>query len=132
MTRTAPSRLLRFGAFEVDLLAGELRKLGMKVKLQEKPFQVLALLLEHAGEVVTREELRQKLWPSEPCRQASNHGIRTRRVICPLLSQYVTLLERNGSSGAGWMLPLMSIARDRTVCSPRVGTSQFNLQNLHE
>jgi len=56
---------LRFGAFEVDLRAGELRKKGIKVKLQEKPFQILALLLEHAGEVVTREDLRQKLWPAD-------------------------------------------------------------------
>jgi TolB-like protein/DNA-binding winged helix-turn-helix (wHTH) protein/Tfp pilus assembly protein PilF len=56
------SRLVRFGAFEVDLRAGELRKSGIKIKLQEKPFQVLALLLERGGDVVTREELREKLW----------------------------------------------------------------------
>lgn len=56
---------MRFGIFEVDLGAGELRKSGMKLRLQGQPFQVLALLLEHAGEVVTREELQQKLWPGE-------------------------------------------------------------------
>src|SRR5438270_10939578 len=55
----------RFGVFEVDLSAGELRKSGVKLRLQEQPFQVLAFLLEHAGEVVTREELQQKLWPSD-------------------------------------------------------------------
>ena len=49
--------------FEVDLRAGELRKHGLKVRLQEQPFQVLAMLLEHPGEVVTREELQKKLWP---------------------------------------------------------------------
>ena len=65
MTGTSPSQTLRFGAFEVDLRRGELRKKGIKVRLQEKPFQILALLLEHAGEVVTREELRKKLWPSD-------------------------------------------------------------------
>ena len=65
MIGAAPSRTLRFGAFEVDLRTGELRKMGVKVKLQEKPFQILALLLEHAGEVVTREELRQRLWSSD-------------------------------------------------------------------
>jgi TolB-like protein/DNA-binding winged helix-turn-helix (wHTH) protein/Flp pilus assembly protein TadD len=53
---------LRFGVFEVDLRAGELRKHGLRVRLQEQPFQVLAMLLEHAGEVVTREELQKKLW----------------------------------------------------------------------
>jgi DNA-binding winged helix-turn-helix (wHTH) protein len=51
--------------FELDLSAGELRKNGAKLRLQGQPFQVLALLLERAGEVVTREELQQKLWPSD-------------------------------------------------------------------
>jgi DNA-binding winged helix-turn-helix (wHTH) protein/tetratricopeptide (TPR) repeat protein len=55
----------RFGVFEVDLRAAELRKRGIRIKLQEQPFQILSLLLEHSGEVVTREELRQKLWPAQ-------------------------------------------------------------------
>jgi DNA-binding winged helix-turn-helix (wHTH) protein len=59
------SRVARFGLFELDLSAGELRKSGVKLRLQGQPFQVLALLLERAGEVVTREELQQKLWPSD-------------------------------------------------------------------
>ena len=59
------SRVARFGVFELDLSAGELRKSGVKLRLQGQPFQVLALLLERAGEVVTREELQQKLWPSD-------------------------------------------------------------------
>ncbi|MHB8217132.1 MAG: winged helix-turn-helix domain-containing protein [Candidatus Sulfotelmatobacter sp.] len=58
-------RIARFGVFELDLAAGELRKSGAKLRLQEQPFQVLALLLERAGDVVTREELRQKLWPAD-------------------------------------------------------------------
>jgi DNA-binding winged helix-turn-helix (wHTH) protein len=58
-------RIARFGLFELDLAAGELRKNGAKLRLQEQPFQVLALLLERAGEVVTRDELRQKLWPAD-------------------------------------------------------------------
>ena len=58
-------RRLRFGVFELDLRAGELCKHGLRVRLQEQPFQVLAMLLEHAGEVVTREELRRKLWPAD-------------------------------------------------------------------
>lgn len=59
------SRIVRFGIFEVDLRAGELRRRGLKVKLQEQPLQVLTALLEHPGEVVTREELRGKLWPAD-------------------------------------------------------------------
>jgi cholera toxin transcriptional activator len=59
------SRVARFGIFELDLAAAELRKNGVKLRLQEQPFQVLALLLERAGDLVTREELRQKLWPAD-------------------------------------------------------------------
>jgi TolB-like protein/DNA-binding winged helix-turn-helix (wHTH) protein/Flp pilus assembly protein TadD len=55
----------RFGVFELDLRAGELRKRGLRIRLQEQPFQVLAMLLEHPGEVVTREELQRRLWPAD-------------------------------------------------------------------
>jgi Tol biopolymer transport system component/DNA-binding winged helix-turn-helix (wHTH) protein len=58
-------RVLRFGTFEVDVPAGELRKNGIKLKLQEQPLQVLCVLIEHSGEVVTREELRNRLWPAD-------------------------------------------------------------------
>jgi TolB-like protein/DNA-binding winged helix-turn-helix (wHTH) protein/tetratricopeptide (TPR) repeat protein len=56
---------VRFGVFEVDLESGELRKHGIKIKLQQKPFQILALLMERPSEVVTREDLQQRLWPSD-------------------------------------------------------------------
>src|SRR5436305_3069620 len=55
----------RFGVFELDLRAGELRRHGHKIKLQEQPFQVLSQLLEKPGEVITREELRNRLWPAD-------------------------------------------------------------------
>jgi TolB-like protein/DNA-binding winged helix-turn-helix (wHTH) protein/Flp pilus assembly protein TadD len=59
-----PTRHLRFGVFEVDLRTGELTKRGLRVRLQDQPFQVLATLLEKPGELVTREELRRRIWPS--------------------------------------------------------------------
>ena len=62
-TRT-PS-IARFGTFEVDLRAGELRKQGKRLKLQEQPFQVLVALLQRPGDVVTREELRSQIWPED-------------------------------------------------------------------
>ncbi len=58
-------KVVRFGVFDIDMQAGQLCKAGLRVKLQEQPFQVLAALLEHPGEVVTREELRQRLWPAD-------------------------------------------------------------------
>ncbi len=57
------ARRFRFGVFEADARSGELRKSGVRLRLQEQPFQVLLALLERPGEVVTRDDLRQKLWP---------------------------------------------------------------------
>src|SRR5215471_12791508 len=56
-------QLLKFGVFEVDLAAGEIRKAGMRLKVSPQPFQVLKVLLEHPHQVVTREELRERVWP---------------------------------------------------------------------
>jgi DNA-binding winged helix-turn-helix (wHTH) protein len=63
---TAPdSRRLQFGLFEIDCATGELRKGGIKIKLQDQPFQVVSALLDRPGQIVTREELRQKIWPAD-------------------------------------------------------------------
>jgi DNA-binding winged helix-turn-helix (wHTH) protein len=59
------SRVVRFGVFEVDLQEAELRKSGIRIKLHEQPFQILARLLERQGQTVSREELRHKLWPTD-------------------------------------------------------------------
>jgi DNA-binding winged helix-turn-helix (wHTH) protein len=61
-----PSRtLIRFGVFELDTEIGELLKQGSKVRLQEQPFQILRILLEHRGKVVTREDLQHRIWPAD-------------------------------------------------------------------
>jgi TolB-like protein len=60
----AGQRIVHFGGFEVDLRAGELRKQGARIRLQEQPLQILQILLENRGEVVTREELRRRIWPA--------------------------------------------------------------------
>lgn len=57
--------IVRFGTFEVDLRLGELRKNGMRLKLTGQPFQILVILLEHPGDLVTREQLKRRLWPSD-------------------------------------------------------------------
>ena len=56
-------RVVRFGLFELDLKTGELRKKGVRIRLQEQPFQVLAMLVQRPGDLVTRDELRARLWP---------------------------------------------------------------------
>ncbi len=59
------ARVARFGVFELDFRTGELRKQGLKIKLQDQPFEVLAMLLRRPREVITREELQKKLWPAD-------------------------------------------------------------------
>ncbi len=88
--------------FELDLAAGELRKNGRKLRLQEQPFQILSLLLERAGDVVTREELRQKLWPADTFVDF-DHGLNTavnklREVLGDSAStpRYIETLARRG------------------------------------
>jgi DNA-binding winged helix-turn-helix (wHTH) protein/Tol biopolymer transport system component len=59
------NRKIRFGAFEADLPSGEIRKSGSRIKLQDQPFKVLQILLEHPGDLVTREELQSRIWPED-------------------------------------------------------------------
>jgi len=71
-TGDLPSSTMRFGTFEIDLESRELRKQGVRIRLEEKPFRILAELLEHAGRVVTRKTLQQKLWPDTHVRYDQN------------------------------------------------------------
>jgi DNA-binding winged helix-turn-helix (wHTH) protein len=64
----------RFGLFEVDPESGELRKNGVKVSVQEQPFQILKALLERPGELITRDELRRRIWPEDTF-VAFDHGL---------------------------------------------------------
>ena len=72
-TRT---RLYRFGPFELDVRAGELRKHGIRLHLRDQAFQLLLLLLERPGEIVVRTEIRDRLWPNQTVVEF-DHGINT-------------------------------------------------------
>jgi DNA-binding winged helix-turn-helix (wHTH) protein len=76
MPEASPRKAVRFGAFEVDLVSGELRKNGTRIRLQEQPFRVLAMLLERPGEMVAREDLHSKLWPGDTFVDF-DHGLNT-------------------------------------------------------
>src|SRR5215469_7050377 len=71
-----PVSTVRFGPFELDLRGGELRKQGRRIRLQEQPFQVLRILLESPGQIVSREEIRERLWPDDTVVEF-DHGINT-------------------------------------------------------
>jgi Tol biopolymer transport system component/DNA-binding winged helix-turn-helix (wHTH) protein len=107
---------VRFGLFELDLEARELRKSGVRIKLQEQPFQILALLLERPGEIVTRDELQKKLWPGDTfvdfdlslnsavkkLRQALSDSSENPRFIETLYRRgYRFIAPVNGSAGSG-------------------------------
>jgi cholera toxin transcriptional activator len=116
-------RIARFGVFEVDLAAGELRRNGAKLRLQEQPFQVLALLLDRAGGVVTRDELRQKLWPADTFVDF-DHGLNTavnklRETLGDSASspRYIETLARRGYR---FIAPVQNVAG-----SSSVGTGAF-------
>jgi len=76
MADVPSSRIARFGAFEADFGTGELRKGGVRIRLSGQPFEVLALLLERPGEAVSREELQQRLWPTDTFVDF-DHGVNT-------------------------------------------------------
>src|SRR6202521_5837157 len=65
MEPLSPNSVVRFGTFEVSFQSGEVRKSGLRIRVQQQPLKLLEILLEHPGEVVTREELRSRVWPNE-------------------------------------------------------------------
>src|SRR6202007_469908 len=92
----------RFGAYHVDLRTGELRKHGQKVRLAGRPFQILAMLLEQPGELLTRKELQSKLWPADTFvdfEHGVNAAMQTRgRALCDSHKKprYIETLPRRG------------------------------------
>src|SRR5437016_12889455 len=97
----------KFDEFEADLKAAELRRSGTRLKLQLQPFQVLVALLERPGEVVAREELRQRLWPQDTFVDF-DHGLDTAmaksravREDSPARPRYVQPIDRRGARFLG-------------------------------
>jgi len=128
MTETRPARRYRFGVFEVDSSTGELRRKGVRVKLHSQPFQVLALLLERPGEMLTREEICRELWP-EGTFVDYEHGVnsavnRLREALGDRASnprfvetlarrgyRFVAPVERIGAEGDGEQIELAAFAK---------------------
>jgi cholera toxin transcriptional activator len=126
-------RIARFGVFELDLAAGELRKNGAKLRLQEQPFQVLASLLERAGNVVTRDELRQKLWPADTFVDF-DHSLNTavnklRETLGDSASspRYIETLARRGYR---FIAPVQNIAGASSPETSSVGTSDVGTSDV--
>src|SRR6185369_13122717 len=104
-------QILRFGIFEADLETGELRKNGEKVPLQTQPFQVCAILLKRSGELVTREELRQKVWPEDTFvdfDQAVNTAIKKIRIALEDEADHPRFVETLPRRGYRFICPVLT------------------------
>ena len=123
--------IVRFGLFELDIRARELRKRGVKVRLPDQPFQVLQLLLEHPGEVVTREELRQRLWPADTFVDfdlSLNSAVRKLREALGDSAEHSTFIETLPRRGYRFIGPVEEPAtgrREEGVPSPATGFSRL-------
>ena len=110
MPTTSPNGdIFKFGVFQLDLKAGELRKAGARVKLQDQPFRVLALLVERAGQLVTREDLRQRVWPGNvyvDFDQGLNNAIKKVREALGDSADSPTLIETVARHGYRFIAPV--------------------------
>jgi len=128
---TLPAISLRFGAYEFDLRSGELRKHGIRIKLQEQPSQILAILLEHRGEMVTREQLQHRLWPSDTFvdfDHSLNTAVMRLREVLSDSSENPRFIETLPRRGYRFLVPLeekpASVNEPTPVQSGEVGASQ--------
>src|SRR2546426_2205625 len=122
---TGPGRTLRFGTFELNLETGELRKQRRPVRLQEQPFQILAMLLERPGEMVTREQVREKLWRTDTFVDF-DHGLnnainRLREALGDSADtpRYIETLPRRGYRFVGAVEPIRPGAQGAGVAADR-------------
>jgi len=121
--------ILRFGTFEVDLRAGELRKQGVKIKVQEQPFQVLAALLQRPEEVVSREELRKQIWPEDTFVDFDNSlniAIKKLREALGDSAENPRFIETLPRRGYRFMVPVQSEAQKEPLMA--AGGRKFTLQ----
>ncbi len=128
-TPAALTRIVHFGVFEVDLKASELRKQGLRLKLSEQPFQILAMLLEKPGEIITRDELRNRLWQTDTFvdfdHGLNNAVMRLREVLGDSSEnpRYVETIPRRGYRFIGQIA-------DSSLVKPPQGVQEFGADDL--
>ncbi|MDQ1693711.1 MAG: hypothetical protein QOH85_1246 [Acidobacteriaceae bacterium] len=116
------THMVRFGVFEADLTACELRKQGRRLKLQTQPFQVLKLLLEHPGEVITREEFRNRLWPGDTFvdfDHSLNTAMRRLREVLNDTPDNAIFIETLQRRGYRFIAPVTAVSTDEPVQDTR-------------
>lgn len=124
------TQIVRFGVFQLDLKARELHKAGVRIKLQEQPFRVLELLVDHAGQVVTRDELRQKVWPTDvyvAFDQGLNNAIKKLRDALGDSADSPKFVETLARNGYRFIAPVS--AAPPSVPAPRLRLGSPALRN---
>src|SRR5262249_40593179 len=137
MLEPVPSvQVVRFGTYELDLRLGELRKNGIRVKLSGQPFQILVILLERPGDLVTREQLQQRLWPSDTFvdfDRGLNAAINRVRDALGDSAENPRFVETLPRRGYRFIAPLNSspaVVRapsESNICPPQTATSSATL-----
>ena len=107
---TMPDRMFRFGSFELDERSGDLRKHGVRIKIQEQPLQILTLLLEHSGELVRREDIRRRLWAENTTVDFDNaisSAVRKIRAVLNDSSEAPRFIETVARKGYRFVAPMV-------------------------
>jgi serine/threonine protein kinase/DNA-binding winged helix-turn-helix (wHTH) protein/tetratricopeptide (TPR) repeat protein len=118
---TRPSRRFRFGPFEADLKAGELYKNGVRILLSGQPFQLLGMLVEHAGELVTRKEIRRKFWPHGTTVEfdhSINAAMRRLRDLLDDDAEHPVYIETIPRRGYRFIAPVTAVSRPNPTEAP--------------
>lgn len=129
MAISPAAEVVRFGLFELAVKDGELRKNGMKIRLGQQPMQVLAVLVERAGEVVTREELQRKLWPEDvfvDFDHGLNKSIQKLRDALGDSAESPRYIETIPRTGYRFIAPVQAVARDEVVVEKSEGQGGFS------
>ena len=130
--RVAPSNIIRFGRFELDLIAGELYAERQKIPLQEQPFQLLRMLIERPGEVLTRDDIRRTLWPNGTMVEfddSINTAIKKLRLALEDSAEEPRYLETVARRGYRLMVPVFEV--QRTGPSPLRGAPNGQERDSH-
>ena len=125
---SARAEIVRFGIFHLDFKARELHKAGVKVKLQDQPFRVLATLVDRAGQVVTREELRQNIWPTDvyvAFDQGLNNAIKKVRDALGDSADNPRFIETVAKHGYRFLAPVNALQLPAAESASRVGLTSI-------
>jgi TolB-like protein/Tfp pilus assembly protein PilF len=134
MSAASPTpHIIRFAAFEVDLSAGELHKHGLRIRLAEQAFQVLAMLLEHPGDLVTRSELRSRLWPDRTYvdfDQGLNKAVNRLRTALGDSAANPRFVETIARRGYRLLVPIAALSPSAPAAPRRIRMAVLPFENL--